>query len=383
MQNVEMKAAASSDGDPLDQIRDALNGIRVQLREASARPSDLTSMTWIAQRPARFHCSQPGVDLAYREVLGGNRPPIRLRPGDGPLQVLASAKLHSLDDSKPVWRDYTLAQLAQQMTPRNRKTMPDIFLKWRAHSQAFRKAHNDAIYDLSYGPSNKEALDIFYPEGAHGPLPVWVFFHGGAHQASDKSDISHYATPLLKAGFAVVMPNYGLCPEVPLQKIVEHTSRCIRFVLDEADALEFDRDQVHIAGTSAGAHLVAMAATDPELAFVRSCLSISAIFDLRPKAMLQGRTLGITTPDACEGLSPSFKRPNAGTRIGVVVGGEESDEFRRQSTELAKSWGGAFLEVAGKDHFDIKDELIHGGPLQDFALALVAKDARSKLEEVV
>ena len=373
MRRVEMTAVAESLDpieqirDPIEQIRQALSRIRSELVKHGGRPDQLESMTWTAERSARFHLARREVDLAYREVFSGNRPPITLRPGSGPLTVQAIAKIEDLDDSKPVWGKVTASELARQVTPRSGASMDDVFAGWRERSAAFRARHADAVYDLYYGPTASEALDLFYPTEVVNP-PLWVFVHGGAHQSSDKSNFSHFAAGMLRRGYAVAMPNYGLCPEVTLSTIVEQMTSCMKFLHREADALEFDRNEIHIAGSSAGAHLVAWLASCDELPFIRSTLPMSGIMNLQPKLMVQGRVLGIKSEEQCRRLSPLFRKPNPNVRVGVAVGALESEEFRNQSAQLAKAWNGTLLEVPGKSHFDVKDALETGGLLHEFAV---------------
>ena len=38
-------------------------------------------------------------------------------------------------------------------------------------------------------------------------------------------------------------------------------------------------------------------------------------------------------------------------RVDFVVGGAESDEFRRQTRDFAAAWGGSAQEIPGADHF--------------------------------
>jgi len=367
MRRVEMTAVAADRLDPIAQIRHTLSRIRSQLAEHGGRADQLESMTWTAERSARFHLARREVDLAYREVFSGNRPPITLRPGSGPLTVHAIAAIEDLDDSKPVWGKVTASELARQVTPRSGASMDDVYADWRERSSAFRASHPDAVYDLYYGRTAWETLDLFYPSGIVNP-PLWVFIHGGAHQNSDKSNFSHLGAAMLRRGYAVAMPNYALCPDVTLATIVEQMTACMKFLHREADALEFDRDEIHIAGSSAGAHLAAWLASCDELPFIRSTLPMSGIMNLQPKWMVQGRILGIRSEEECRRLSPLFRKPNPNVRVGVAVGALESDEFRSQSAQLAKAWNGALLEVPGKSHFDVKEALEVGGLLHEFAV---------------
>ena len=73
--------ASADNGPPIDQLRETLNNIFDQLRAAGGRSADFTAMHWEAAMPGAFDPSRREVDLCYREVFGGFRPPITLSPG--------------------------------------------------------------------------------------------------------------------------------------------------------------------------------------------------------------------------------------------------------------------------------------------------------------
>jgi arylformamidase len=368
---IEFSASATG-GSPVEQLREALNGIFAQLRGAGGRAADFTAMTWRAAEPGAFDPSRSEIDLCYREVFGGFRPTIRTESGDGILTVWASADIIVRDDPRPLWRQYNFAELERQMSPRSAAiSMQTVFEQKRELGAAFRAKHPNAATDIAYGPGRNETFDLFYP-ARPGVHPLWVFIHGGYWQASDKSDVHDLATQMLNAGYAVATPNYDLCAPATLRIIVEQMRRCMIHLYDNAPGLGLDPQQFNIAGTSAGGHLAALLVCEPALSFIRSTLAISGLLQLEPIAMLPaGRILGLDLATARE-LSPALKVPNRGTRVGVAVGELESDEFRRQSSDLAQQWHAAFLEVKGRVHFNVTDDLANGGALADLALELAS-----------
>ncbi len=373
----EFSATATS-STPVEQLREALNGIFAQLRGAGGRAADFTTMTWRAAEPGAFDPSRAEIDLCYREVFGGFRPKISIEGGDGLLTVLASADVMVRDDPRPLWRQYNFAELERQMSPRSAAvSMQEVFKQKRELGAAFRAKHPNAATDIAYGPGRDETFDLFYP-AQPGIHPLWVFIHGGYWQASDKRDVHDLAAQMLSAGYAVATPNYSLCAPATLRIIVEQMRRCMIYLHDSAPSLGLDPQQFNIAGTSAGGHLAAYLVCDPALSFIRSTLAISGLLQLEPIAMLPaGRILGLDVATARE-LSPALKTPNKGTRIGVAVGELESDEFRRQSSELAQQWNAAFLEVKGRVHFNVTDDLANGGALADLALELASPTETSR-----
>lgn len=357
--------------DPAEALGQALGAALGQLIAAGGSAFDVRRMDWIADRPAAFHPARRAIDFARREAMAGIRPPVTVRHGAGRLTVHLQAELPARPvDDRPVWRDYTRAQLAQQYSPRSQvPSMQGVFDAWRREGDAWRARHPEAL-DIAYGPGPNHTLDLFLPDGV-AKAPLWMFIHGGYFQAADKNQHAQFAAGLVRAGFAVAMPHYDLSPVATVAQITGQMKQALRFLHEEAEALGLDRAAIHIAGHSAGGHLAAMLAADRDGPPLRSALLLSGIFDCRPLALLPfGKVLGITDEASALAVSPALMDKRPGLRIGIAVGAKESDEFRRQSAEQAMKWQ-AFrpsLEVAGRQHFDLLEDLKGGGPLLDFAL---------------
>lgn len=356
---VSGRSAAAAPGTAL---REALSSLGQALATQGAAPFHMISMTWLVPDVAAVNPKQHALDLCYREVFGGFRPPISVsKSPDGEFVVQARARIPRAAPSEPVWHGYALPELGREYSPRNQvSSMDALFARWSKDGEAFRFGRTGL--DIAYGASEFEALDHFLPPGARAALPVWVFIHGGYWQASDKDQHAQFAAGILQAGYAVAMLNYGLCPEVPLEGIVEQVRSALRFLVSKSNDLGIDSGSIHIAGHSAGGHLAAMVAADTTAPAVRSALLLSGLYDLAPLSLLPvGRLIGVTTPQAVECLSPIRHRPRPGVKISVSVGGLESDEFKWQSLELARAWGASPpLAVQGANHFSLLDGLIEG-----------------------
>ena len=320
-------------------LREALSSLGQALAARGGAPFHMTSMEWLVPDVAAIDPKQHALDLAYREVFGGFRPPIIVSEStDDEFVVQARGRIPRGAPSKPVWHGYTLPDLAREYSPRNQvRSMDELFAMWSKDGAAFRSGRPGL--DIAYGASEFEKLDIFLPPQTKAAPPLWVFIHGGYWQASDKDQHAQYAAGMLQAGYAVAMLNYGLCPEVPLESIVGQIRSALQFLVTKSEALGFDSRSMHLAGHSAGGHLAAMAAADMAAPPVRSALLLSGLFDLAPLALLPvGRLIGVTAPQTIAPLSPIKLKPRPGVKIGVAVGGLESDEFKWQSAELARFW---------------------------------------------
>ena len=230
-----------------------------------------------------------------------------------------------------------------------------FYESWVRDAAAFRETAQGDL-DISYGPSSRNTLDLFMPEGT--PRGLAVFVHGGYWLETDKSMWSHLAAGAVASGWACAVPSYDLCPDVRIADITRQVARAIRL------AAERVAGPIHISGHSAGGHLcMRMGCADQPLGAdvtgrVRRILGISGLYDLRP-LMMTGMNRGLRIDEAEAWTeSPALLRPHAGIDIVSWVGGDERPEFIRQSELLATIWAGVgappeFVNDKGFHHFDV------------------------------
>lgn len=363
--NVLELVAESAEADPVEALRDTLSALLDGMIAAGRGPHHLLDMSWASDQPAAFHLSRHEIELAYREVLIGFRPPIRLLPKGGP-GLTVRARLAEPQPLPDIQIDgYGLRELGRQYSPRLQADMTALFRQWSRDGAAFRAGH--AGLDLAYGPGRFETLDLYRPAGAQR-APIFVFIHGGYWQASDKVQHAQFAQGLLAAGFAVAMPNYGLAPDAPLEASVAQTVAALNFLVREAEALDLDPTQLHVSGHSAGGHLAAMALCDPSAPPIASALLLSGLYDLKPLGHLPiGRLLGLDDVERATRLSPLGRPRPSNMRLAFAVGEGESEAFKRQSAMQAAAWHGPEPLICAGHHFSMLDGL-NGGALLDLAL---------------
>jgi arylformamidase len=241
----------------------------------------------------------------------------------------------------------------------NRELVPDhprIIVDWHADAKAYRERARCEL-DISYGARPRNKLDLFYPEAADDG-PIVVFIHGGYWRSFDKSVFSHMAAGANAHGLTVAVPSYTLCPQVAVADIIDELRQCFLFL-----HRQYGR-QLVVSGHSAGGHLAAcMAATDwtdfgARGDLVRSGLSVSGIFDMRPlMATPFNDDLKLDAVSAVT-TSPLFWPVPRKLPFDSWVGGEESFEFLRQARSLAAAWTGLGLPsdyqvVPGENHFSV------------------------------
>ncbi len=244
-------------------------------------------------------------------------------------------------------------------------TYPAIAERWLEQAASFRAHHEQSELAVPYGPTERQAVDLFWP-GIGRESPVVVFIHGGYWQRSHRLAFSHLAQGLLAHGVAVAMPSYDLCPDVTLAVLVEQVRTSIAFLHRRLGR------RFLVSGHSAGGHLAAMlmatdwAAHDAPSDLVAASMPISGLFDLEPLTHTTVNTALGLDPAEARRLSPLLM-PQPNGRLHAYVGGEEGEEYNRQSRSIAKAWGGSWDSLPGLNHFSIVEQL------QNPASIMVAK----------
>lgn len=253
---------------------------------------------------------------------------------------------------------------------------PAIEARWQSASDAYRARVDPGGLDRPYGDGKRERYDL-YPAAAGAGAPLVVYLHGGYWQSGDRTLYAWVGEALVAAGCRVAIPSYPLCPEVSVMEIVAAVRRFLAALWRETQTRPV------LVGHSAGGHLVAaMLATDWATVpgatrdLVRAGVAVSGLFELEPLVPTSiNAALGLDEASAHE-ASPRWWRPPRGRELVAVVGGQESDEFRRQSREFVGAWaaGGVHahsFEVAGANHFTVIEELaVYGSMLQTAVLGL-------------
>jgi len=218
--------------------------------------------------------------------------------------------------------------------------------------------------ELSYGANRMQTIDL-WPSGAVDPELV-VFVHGGGWSRGDKrmmrgSDkLRHWQGEV----YSVASLNYRLVPEATLEQQAGDIAAAIALLKAQADVWGFDSERIALVGHSAGAHLVALVATDES--YLRDAgLSFA---DISGVVLLDGAAYDVATqleegprimrrtyrqafgvdPARQAKLSPTIQAtaPNAPAFLILHV---EREDGARQSQKLAAALrrAGTAAEVRG------------------------------------
>ena len=98
-------------------------------------------------------------------------------------------------------------------------------------------------------------IDVYYPQGATGKLPVVVDIHGGGWMYGDKELNKPYCLTLASKGYVVFNMSYRLCPDVTAADQLRDISKALCWVRDNLDNYPCDKNNIYLTGDSAGGML--------------------------------------------------------------------------------------------------------------------------------
>lgn len=116
-----------------------------------------------------------------------------------------------------------------------------------------------ATTDIAYGELPRQQYDVYIPTEPLANAPTLVFIYGGSWQEGDKDSYRFVAQAFASAGYAVVIPDYRVYPAVKFPTFIEDCASAVANYLDHNPDKE-----IVLVGHSAGAHIAAMLALNPE-----------------------------------------------------------------------------------------------------------------------
>jgi acetyl esterase/lipase len=123
----------------------------------------------------------------------------------------------------------------------------------------------ERVADLSYGDAGiRNRLDVYRHRARPSGAPTLVYFHGGGFRSGHKH---REARPLLhrlaSRGWVCMSANYRLSPQARFPDYLVDVKKVIAWTREHGEEYGADPGVLVVAGSSAGAHLAAMAALTP------------------------------------------------------------------------------------------------------------------------
>lgn len=142
--------------------------------------------------------------------------------------------------------------------------------------------------NLSYGPEERQKLDIYLPKDQPVKKVVLVFIYGGSWESGSKDEFLFVGEAFARLGYVTVIPDYRLYPEAEFPEFVDDLALGIaRLDLHLSSKCPSGRELV-LMGHSAGGHMAAMLATEPKYlerngagdVQIRALIGLAAPYDL-------------------------------------------------------------------------------------------------------
>lgn len=124
------------------------------------------------------------------------------------------------------------------------------------------------IRDVPYGKHKRQRLDVYLPRQPVQNAPVIFMVHGGAWRVGNKNlstVVENKVAHWVPEGFVFISTNYRLLPDATPIEQARDVARAIAAAQSSATTWGAAPDKFVLMGHSAGAHLVALVATDPSL----------------------------------------------------------------------------------------------------------------------
>ncbi len=240
------------------------------------------------------------------------------------------------------WRDWQ-DDIERQFNPRAWATDVEAQHALRGKLSAAARARLKGEFNVAYGDSPRQALDIYHADeqANEGPAPIVVYLHGGYWRVGEKEKQAVLAGPLVEAGFPVVMLGTDLCPAVTLDTIVAQVMRGIVWAAQNAKRIGSDGRRIYLYGHSAGAHLAALGLAEDwtrhglAADLICGATLVSGIYDIEPVLHISVNDLIKLTADRVNALSPQFHPPRHSVPLVLAAGAGEAPGWVAQTHDYA------------------------------------------------
>jgi acetyl esterase/lipase len=237
--------------------------------------------------------------------------------------------------------------------------------------------------DVAYveGPQahrSKHRLDLLLPdpEKRRPGRPMLIWIHGGGWVMGDKDDAlglyTRYCRILAENGVATANVSYRLSPGVKHPAHIQDVAAAAAWVIGRAAELGVDPEAVFVSGHSAGGHLAALLATDPQWLeahgvdhTIAGALPSSGVFEMKALVESGPRWQRAFAVEDAVDASPVTHADKADPPFALFV--ESNGAFMRgQTRAMAQALKAAGIEpqvvtLAGVNHITMLMDLLDPG----------------------
>ena len=219
---------------------------------------------------------------------------------------------------------------------------------------------------VAFGALPRQKLDIYAAaDRGTGPLPVVVFFYGGAWVKGERGAYGFAGRAYAGRGFVAVVPDYRLVPKVRFPAFVQDGALAVAWVREHIARYGGDPNRITVAGHSAGAYIGAMLTLDRHYladagappGTIKAAALLAGPYDFYPFTEQRGRDALGNWPRPLETQPISYARADAPP---IMLGQGLADDVvqPRNARALAAKLTAAgapvkLVEYPGKSHVDL------------------------------
>ncbi|QZD90881.1 alpha/beta hydrolase [Qipengyuania aurantiaca] len=222
----------------------------------------------------------------------------------------------------------------------------------------------EKVHQASTGNHEEQRLIVYRAKDSDAPLPVFIFFHGGAWAHGSPVDYGFIARNVAPDGYVVVLGGYRMNEPGRYPAMLEDTAAVVGWTHRNIANFGGDPERIFLSGHSAGAYNVAQVALEPRWlakeqvpsSAIRGVVGLAGPYDFYPFDTDRSRAAFGSVGAGAESQPVNHARADAPPML--LVHGEDDTVVRiRNSRALEKALGeaGARVEtlyLPGKTHND-------------------------------
>lgn len=242
----------------------------------------------------------------------------------------------------------------------------------------------ELLEQARFGEDPAQKLSVWRKRGAHPPMPVVVFIHGGSWSSGDPDSYGFVARNFAERGFLTVIAGYRLYPQVRYPAMLEDAAAAVAWAHGNAARLGGDPGRIWIMGHSAGAYNAIGIALDPSWLeaggvpqyAIAGAVGLAGPYDFYPfdKESTRNSFGDAADPKATQPIN--HVRSDA-PPVLLIAGEDDTTVKPRNTRALAK----AIQAAGGMVESEIYPGMDHSDPL--VALANPWRDRRPVMDRIM